>query len=191
VKKEIPVSLLPEIRETEIPAVLEIHTPLFSDARGFFSESYNRDTWVAAGFRETFVQDNVSLSSRGVLRGLHYQLHPHGMGKLVRAITGAVYDVAVDLRRGSPTFGRWVARTLEEGVPLWLWIPVGFAHGFVALRDNTRVYYKCTGVYHGESERAIRHDDADLNITWPVPVEIISEKDANAPPFKKSEHNFT
>lgn len=184
------MSLPPEIRETEIPAVLEIHSPVFSDARGFFSESYNQDTWLAAGFRETFVQDNISLSSRGVLRGLHYQLNPHGMGKLVRAITGAVYDVAVDLRRSSPTFGRWVARTLAAETPVWLWIPVGFAHGFVALRDDTRVYYKCTGPYQGTAERAIRHDDPDLNIAWPIPVEIISEKDANAPLFQDSEHNF-
>lgn len=185
------MSLPPEIRETEIPAVLEITTPVFSDTRGYFSESYNEQSWAAAGFRERFVQDNISLSSRGVLRGLHYQMNPFGMGKLVRAITGAVFDVAVDLRKGSPAFGRWVGRTLEEDVPLWLWIPAGFAHGFVALRDNTRVYYKCTGIYKGEAERAIRHDDPALHIAWPVPVEIISEKDANAPLFKDSEHNFT
>ncbi len=184
------MSLPPEIHETEIPAVLEIHTPVFSDGRGFFSESYNRDTWAAAGFQETFVQDNVSLSAKGVLRGLHYQLHPHGMGKLVRAITGAVYDVAVDLRQGSPTFGHWVGRTLEQSVPVWLWIPVGFAHGFVALQDNTRVYYKCTGPYAEGAERSIRHDDPDLGIVWPIPVNIISEKDAGAPLFKDSEHNF-
>ena len=113
-----------------------------------------------------------------------------GMGKLVRAITGAVFDVAVDLRRGSSTFGHWVGRTLDAETPMWLWIPVGFAHGFVALRDDTRVYYKCTGVYHGNAERAIRHDDPDLGIEWPVPVEIISEKDGAAPFFKDSEHNF-
>lgn len=185
------MSLAPEIHATEIPAVLEICTPVFTDRRGFFSESYNRDTWAEAGFQETFVQDNISLSAKGVLRGLHYQLNPFGMGKLVRAITGAVYDVAVDLRRSSPSFGHWVGRVLEEESPRWLWIPVGFAHGFVALRDNTRVYYKCTGVYNGAMERVIRHDDPDLNIEWPVPVEIISEKDANAPLFKDSEHNFT
>jgi len=185
------VSLPPKIRATEIPDVLEIHTPVFSDGRGYFSESYNEQTWAEAGFRDVFVQDNVSLSARGVLRGLHYQMNPFGMGKLVRAVTGAVFDVAVDLRRGSPTFGRWVGRTLEAEVPMWLWIPVGFAHGFVALEDQTRVYYKCTGLYHGDAERAIRHDDAALNIAWPVPVEIISEKDANAPLFQDSEHNFT
>lgn len=184
------MSLPPEIRETEIPAVLELHIPVFSDARGFFSESYNQETWATVGFRETFVQDNVSLSSKGVLRGLHYQLNPQGMGKLVRAITGAVFDVAVDLRRGAPTFGQWVGRILDAETPFWLWIPVGFAHGFVALQDNTRVYYKCTGAYNGKAERAIRHDDPDLNITWPVPATIISEKDANAPFFKDSEHNF-
>lgn len=189
-KGAVYVSPLPEIRETEIPAVLAIHTPAFADARGFFSESYNRDTWAEAGFQEHFVQDNVSLSARGVLRGLHYQLNPYGMGKLVRAITGVVFDVAVDLRRGSSTFGRWVGRTLDAETPMWLWIPIGFAHGFVALRDDTRVYYKCTGVYHGNAERAIRHDDPDLGIEWPVPVEIISEKDGAAPFFKDSEHNF-
>ena len=184
------MSLPPRILETEIPAVLEIHAPVFADGRGFFTESYNRQTWADAGFHEQFVQDNLSLSGKGVLRGLHYQLLPHGMGKLVRVITGAVFDVAVDLRRGSPTFGRWVGRTLEEEVPLWLWVPPGFAHGFLSLRDHTRVYYKCTGFHHPEAERAIRHDDPALAIAWPTPAAVISDKDANAPLLADSEHNF-
>lgn len=185
------MSLPPEIRATEIPAVSEIHTRSFPDSRGYFSESYNVESWAVAGFHERFVQDNVSLSHRGVLRGLHYQLNPHGMGKLVRVISGAIFDVAVDLRRGAPTFGRWVGRTLEADDATWLWIPVGFAHGFLSLCDDTRVYYKCTGAYAAEAERSLRHDDPSVGIDWPAPVEIISEKDAAAPLLADSEHNFT
>lgn len=180
-----------ELHQTEVPGVLEVQTKEFSDARGFFSELYNQEVWREAGFDPAFVQDNLSLSCKGTLRGMHYQLEPHGMGKLVRAITGAVFDVAVDLRRGSPTFGRWVGRELRGGQARWFWIPAGFAHGFVVLEDDTRVYYKCTGTHHPESERAIRYDDPDVGIAWPITPTVVSDKDAAAPSFAEAEYNFT
>ena len=143
-----------KIRDTEIPGVQELHVPLFHDARGFFTEVYNRDMWKPAGFSHTFVQDCLSLSCKGTLRGMHYQLEPRAMGKLVRVIRGGVFDVAVDLRQGSPDFGRWVGRELRPDAGVMLWIPPGFAHGFVALEDETLVYYKCTDTHCPEAERA-------------------------------------
>lgn len=184
------MSIPPTICSTEIAEVLEIYVTHFTDERGFFSEAYNQGSWAYAGFKETFVQDNLSLSQRGVLRGLHYQLIPHGMGKLIRVLTGAIFDVIVDLRRGSPTYGKWVGRTLTESSPIWLWAPIGFAHGFLSLEDNTRVYYKCSGMYNASAERAIRYNDPQLAISWPGDITIISEKDRHAPLFAESEHNF-
>lgn len=180
-----------EFRETEIPGVLEAVCSFFGDDRGFFSELYNADVWRAAGFRETFVQDNLSLSARGTLRGLHYQLDPHAMGKLVRVLNGAIFDVAADLRRGSPTFGRWVARELSAENRLALWVPGGFAHGFVALADDTLVLYKTSATHHPESERAIAWNDPDIGIAWPVAPTALSAKDAAAPPLREAEYNFT
>ncbi|MFA7692300.1 MAG: dTDP-4-dehydrorhamnose 3,5-epimerase [Candidatus Hydrogenedentes bacterium] len=185
------MSQAPEIQETEIPGVLEIYTPAFSDERGFFSETYNQTAWEQSGFSQSFLQDNLSMSCKGALRGMHYQLNPYGMGKLIRVLTGAVYDVAVDLRKGSPTFGQWMARTLDDATPMWLWIPAGFAHGFLALQDQTRVYYKCTQRYNRESERAIRYNDPDLDILWPAAAAVISKKDSQAPLFKDAEYNFS
>lgn len=179
-----------EILPTEIPGVLEVYPERFSDERGFFTETYSTTIWDKKGFHESFVQDNLSLSKKGVLRGLHFQILPHGMGKMVRVISGAAYDVIVDLRRGSPTYGQWMGRTLVEDTPMWLWVPVGFAQGFLALRDDTRVYYKCTGSHDEGSERALRYNDPDLGIQWPAPVETISWKDASAPLFRECEHNF-
>ena len=179
------------MRETEIDGVLEVVNTFFGDDRGFFSELYNREVWAEAGFKDTFVQDNLSLSSKGVLRGLHYQIKPHGMGKLVRVITGAIFDVAVDLRRGSPTFGQAVCRELSGENRLAFWIPSGFAHGFLALADNTLVLYSCTANHAPETERAIRWDDPELAVPWPSKPLVVSKKDAEAPLFKDAEYNFT
>ncbi len=179
-----------KIQETDFPGVLFIETGCFHDERGFFSETYSAVIWREAGFAERFVQDNLSLSVKGTMRGLHYQLEPHGMGKLVRAIKGAVYDVGVDLRRGSPTFGRHFAATLKEGDNRWLWLPSGFAHGFVALEDDTMVYYKCSGMHAPEAERALRYNDPALGIAWPLAPTVVSNKDAQAPLFADAEYNF-
>jgi len=179
-----------EIEETEICGVLIIKTGVFRDERGFFSESYSRTVWEKAGFHESFVQDNLSLSAKGTLRGMHYQLEPHGMGKLIRVITGAVFDVAVDLRRGSPTFGKWIGRELSAENALAFWVPVGFAHGFVALEDQTHVYYKCSGVHAPEAERSLSYKCPEVGIEWPVEPTIVSKKDTEAPGLSEADHNF-
>jgi dTDP-4-dehydrorhamnose 3,5-epimerase len=137
-----------------------------------------------------FVQDNLSLSHKGVLRGMHYQIAPHAMGKLIRVLSGAIYDVLVDLRRGSPTFGKWMGREMTEDQPVWLYAPAGMAHGFLSLCDDTRVYYKCTCSYTPAAERAIRHNDRTLDINWPAQPALVSEKDAQAPSFEEADYNF-
>jgi len=180
-----------KITETEIPDVKIVETGLFRDHRGFFSESYSVPMWEAAGFAEDFVQDNLSKSAKGVLRGMHYQLLPDGMGKLVRCVSGAVFDVAVDLRQGSPTFGKWVGRELNGENQLSLWVPVGFAHGFVSLADDSLVHYKCSGVHSPACERALRYNCPEVGIEWPLDPTIISEKDAAAPGLADADYNFT
>lgn len=175
---------------TELPGVLVVESRVFRDERGFFTEAYVRPEFEAAGIRGPFVQDNLSCSAKGVLRGLHYQLEPHGIGKLVRVVRGAVFDVAVDLRRGSPTFGKWVGRTLTGDNGLALWVPRGFAHGFLALEDGSFVYYKQTGRYAPEAERSLHYADPQLAIAWPITPTLISPKDAAAPNLANAEHNF-
>ena len=156
-----------EVRPTAIPDVVVVEPRVFGDARGFFFESFNRRALEAAlGRPLDFVQDNQSLSSRGVLRGLHYQV-PHPQGKLVRVTRGEVFDVAVDLRRASPTFGRWVGEVLSAEHRQQLWIPEGFAHGFLVLSPEAEFLYKTTDYYHPESEHCIRWDDPALAIAWP------------------------
>lgn len=178
------------ISKTEIDAVLQIETGIFRDARGFLSESYSQPIWAEAGFTETFVQDNLSLSSKGTLRGMHYQLEPHAMGKLVRVMTGSIFDVAVDLRREAPTFGRWVGRTLSAANALSLWVPKGFAHGFLALEDATLVHYKCTAIHMPEAERALSFADPSVAITWPQEPLCVSDKDRTALGLEEIEVNF-
>ncbi|GEJ55444.1 dTDP-4-dehydrorhamnose 3,5-epimerase [Anaeromyxobacter diazotrophicus] len=176
-------------RKTSLPDVLVLEPKVFGDARGFFYESYNQRAFEAAvGRPVSFVQDNHSLSSRGVLRGLHYQL-PHPQGKLVRVVRGEVFDVAVDLRRGSPTFGKWVGETLSAENRRQLWIPEGFAHGFVVVSDQAEFLYKTTDYYHPESERCIRWDDADLAVAWPAigAAPTVSAKDAAGKRFREAE----
>jgi dTDP-4-dehydrorhamnose 3,5-epimerase len=169
-----------EICPTAIPDVLVVAPQVFGDARGFFFESFNRRKLEAAvGRTLEFVQDNHSLSAKGVLRGLHYQL-PKPQGKLVRVVRGEVFDVAVDLRRASPTFGRWVGETLSAENKRQLWIPEGFAHGFLVLSEQAEFLYKTTDYWYPEHERCIRWDDPDLAIAWPLGsgAPVVSSKDA-------------
>ena len=173
---------------TRLPDVVLIEPAVFGDDRGWFMESFSQkrfaDGLAALGLPlpRPFVQDNESQSAAGVLRGLHYQLPPHPQGKLVRVTQGAALDVAVDIRRGSPTFGQWVAEELSADNRRQLWIPEGFAHGFVALQDNTRFLYKTTDFYARDSERAIRWDDPALGIIWSAGLQPrLASKDAEAP----------
>jgi dTDP-4-dehydrorhamnose 3,5-epimerase len=159
---------------------------MFGDERGFFFESWNQQAFNAAAGDTTFVQDNHSRSSCGVLRGLHYQLPPHPQGKLVRCVLGEIFDVAVDIRRSSPTFGQWVGAVLSADNKQQLWVPAGFAHGFLTLSEQAEVLYKTTDFWSRECERAIRWDDSQLTIAWPLEALAgaepqFSEKDAVAP----------
>jgi dTDP-4-dehydrorhamnose 3,5-epimerase len=159
---------------------------VFGDERGFFFESWNQQDFNAAAGDTAFVQDNHSRSSRGVLRGLHYQLPPHPQGKLVRCVLGEIFDVAVDIRRSSPTFGQWVGAVLSADNKQQLWVPAGFAHGFLTLSEQAEVLYKTTDFWSRECERAIRWDDPQLAIAWPLEALAgaepqLSEKDAVAP----------
>ena len=168
------------IRETNLPGVLIIEPKVLGDDRGFFMETYRIDAFRAAGIAEEFVQDNHSRSSRGVLRGLHYQ-EPGAQGKLVRCTRGALFDVAVDIRRGSPSFGRWFGIELTEANKLMLWIPPGYAHGFCALEDGTDLVYKCTTLYAPAADRSILWNDPDIGIEWPIASPLLSAKDIAAP----------
>ncbi len=169
---------------TLIADVLIFEPKLFGDARGFFLESFNQKAFDAAlGYEVTFVQDNHSRSARGVLRGLHYQLPPHAQGKLVRVTQGCVFDVAVDIRPASPTYGRWVGAELSDANRRQMWIPPGLAHGFLVLSESADFLYKTTAYYAPQAERSLRWDDPGLAIEWPsvgVPV-VLSGKDAAAP----------
>lgn len=176
---------------TELPGVVIVEPAVFADDRGWFMESWNQARFDAAlkgmglPAPRPFVQDNHSCSRAGVLRGLHYQLPPHAQGKLVRVVAGAAFDVAVDLRRGSPTFGRWTGAELSAANRRQLWIPEGFAHGFVALADDTHFLYKTTDVYAKDCERSLRWDDPALGIRWPLPAgmsaPLLAPKDTAAP----------
>ncbi len=164
----------------DLPEVLRVETRRFPDDRGYLFESYDRVRYAAAGIDVAFVQDNVSFSRRGVVRGLHLQ-HPHDQAKLVSALAGEIWDVAVDVRRGSPTFGRWVAATLSAENGHQLFIPAGFAHGFCVISENALVTYKMSDQYDPPSALGIAWNDPDLAIAWPVARPIVSEKDAAAP----------
>ena len=164
------------VTATDLPGVLLIEPKAFGDARGFFLESYHAQYYAESGIPGLFVQDNYSHSRRGVLRGLHYQLE-HPQGKLVWVTRGEVFDVAVDIRQGSPTFGRWVGVTLSEDNHRQLYIPPGFAHGFCVLSDPADFLYKCTDFYHPEDEGGVLWCDPDLAIAWPVAAPMLSEKD--------------
>ena len=171
--------------QTEIPEVLIIEPQVFGDERGFFFESFNQKEWEEkTGLKTTFVQDNHSCSTKGVLRGLHYQTK-QPQGKLVRVTVGEVFDVAVDIRNGSPTFGKWIGERLSAENKRMLWVPPGFAHGFYVTSDVAEFQYKCTDYYAPEYERCIRWDDRELGIVWPLEKPpVVSAKDAKGVPFK-------
>lgn len=173
-----------EIVKTKIPGLLIVKPQVFEDHRGYFFESYNKEAFKNLGLYPQFVQDNESRSMKGVLRGLHFQKPPFAQGKLVRVIKGAVLDVAVDLRKSSPTYGQWEAVELNEYNKWMYWIPEGFAHGFVTLEDNTIFFYKCTNVYNKESEGSILWNDPDLKVEWNFDHPTLSEKDQQAPLFR-------
>lgn len=163
------------------------------DSRGYFFESYNQQTWQKEGVAIQFVQDNQAKSSYGVIRGLHYQLNPHAQTKLVRALSGAILDVVVDIRKGSPGFGKHFSIELSADNARQLLVPQGFAHGYAVLTDTAEVMYKCDAFYHKESEAGISFNDPSLNIDWQIPVDkqIISEKDLQQPAFSDAKHNFS
>ncbi|ENB94960.1 dTDP-4-dehydrorhamnose 3,5-epimerase [Escherichia coli] len=173
--------------KTEIPDVLIFEPKFFGDERGFFFESFNQKVFEeAVGRKVEFVQDNHSKSSKGVLRGLHYQLDPYAQGKLVRCVVGEVFDVAVDIRKSSPTFGKWVGVNLSADNKRQLWIPEGFAHGFLVLSETAEFLYKTTNYYHPDAEGSLRWNDDDININWPSSYGItLSKKDENAPYFNR------
>ena len=168
------------IQRTAIPDVLLIEPRVFSDSRGFFLESFNEERFAEYNLPTHFRQDNHSHSTRSVLRGLHYQLR-RPQGKLLTVIRGVIFDVAVDVRKGSPTFGRWHGTTLSESEPRYVWVPPGFAHGFCVLSDVADIVYKCTDIYAADDERGVRWCDPILNIQWPLNRPLLSKKDEQSP----------
>lgn len=170
--------------QTHIDGLVVVTPRVFPDERGFFMEAYKESDFAKAGIPERFVQDNHSRSSKGTLRGLHFQKAPHAQGKLVRVSRGSAWDVAVDLRSGSPTYGTWLGIVLSEQNRSMFYIPAGFAHGFVALEDDTELQYKCTAEYNAQSDGGIRWDDPELAIEWPLDEILVSPKDAGLPYLK-------
>lgn len=177
-------------KPTAIEGVIEIQPTIFGDHRGYFFESYHRQQFIDHGIGVEFVQDNQSFSHRGVLRGLHFQKPPHTQGKLVSVVKGSVLDVAVDLRIKSSTYGKHIAVVLSEEKQNRLWIPEGFAHGFLTLEDNTIFQYKCTNYYHKDSEATLLWNDPILNIDWNIENPLVSDKDKLGTPFTQLEHYF-
>jgi dTDP-4-dehydrorhamnose 3,5-epimerase len=175
-----------QVETTALPGVLVVEPRVFKDPRGYFLETFQKSRYAEAGLSREFVQDNLSRSARGTLRGLHYQLQ-HPQGKLVWVIRGEVFDVAVDLRRGSATFGRWVGIYLSETNHRQLYIPPGFAHGFCVTSDEADFAYKCTDYYHPEFERTVLWNDATLAIAWPVREPLVSDKDRRGVPLADAE----
>ena len=170
------------VRETALPGVVVIEPAVFRDERGFFLESYHEGRFADAGLPTNFVQDNHSRSAKSVLRGLHYQLN-NPQGKLVTVVTGAIFDVAVDIRIGSPNFGHWVGEILSEQEPRLLWIPPGFAHGFCVLTENADVVYKCTAPYDASDERGVIWNDPTIGVQWPTDEPFLSPRDMRQPAF--------
>lgn len=177
-------------RRLEISDVVMIEPRVFRDERGFFMESYKQSEFAAFGIKERFVQDNHSRSRKGVLRGLHYQNPPRAQGKLVRAVSGEIFDVAVDIRKGSPTYGRWVGVNLSEENMRMLYIPPGFAHGFLTLSDMADVMYKTTDEYSPEHEAGIIWNDPEIGIKWPLDEPVLSPRDARWPPLSDAVNGF-
>jgi dTDP-4-dehydrorhamnose 3,5-epimerase len=188
IKIELNVDRQMNVIKTAIPDVLIFEPKVFGDERGFFFESFNHKLFEeAVGYPVTFVQDNHSKSSKGVLRGLHYQLPPHAQGKLVRCVAGEVFDVAVDIRKSSPTFGQWVGVHLSGENKRQLWIPEGFAHGFVTLSETAEFLYKTTNYYAPSFEASINWDDKNISIEWPISYcPLLSNKDSQGSDFKNA-----
>jgi len=179
-----------EFKMLEIPDVILIEPKIFQDARGFFTETYKSSDFKNAGINKAFVQDNFSYSRKGVLRGLHYQLNPFAQGKLVKVLKGSIFDVAVDIRKGSPYFGKWVYAILSAENRLMLWIPEGFAHGFLSLEEATEVLYKNTNEYNPSLDRGIIWNDPQIGIRWPDREPLLSDKDNKHPSLIQAENNF-
>ncbi len=177
-------------KSLDIPGVVLIEPKVFEDERGFFMEAYKMPDFVGAGIKGSFVQENHSRSTKGVLRGLHYQNPPFAQGKLVRVIRGEMFDVVVDIRKGSPMWGKWLGVILSEENKNILYIPAGLAHGFCVLSEVAEVIYKTTNVYSAESEAGIIWNDEDLNIEWAVKEPILSEKDEKLPTLKNADIRF-
>lgn len=182
--------IIKEVVEGKLPDIKIIKIGKFEDSRGFFTELYHQKDFENIGFTEKFVQDNISISQKYVLRGMHYQIEPYGMGKLVCCLNGKIFDVVVDLRKGSPTYAQWEGFYLSSSDLCWLWVPVGFAHGFLSLSENATVLYKCTQFYNPSADRTLSYRCPKININWPEEPQIISEKDKNAPTLDEAEHNF-
>ena len=180
-----------EFQPLKIPDVILITAQQFPDDRGFFMETYKKSDFESHGITRTFVQDNYSRSTYGVLRGLHYQKDPEAQGKLVSVIKGKIYDVAVDIRQGSPYFGQWVGVELSDEHPQLLWVPEGFAHGFCVMSETADFTYKCSGgEYAPDTYRGIAWNDPDLNISWPVENPSLSERDQQLPQLKNADNNY-
>jgi len=172
-----------ELINTPLKNLVIVKPKIFEDARGYFFESYNEKDFLSVGIEVEFIQDNQSQSQKNVLRGLHFQNPPHAQGKLVRVLKGAVLDIAVDIRKNSPTYGNHFSIRLDEKNKTMLFIPPGFAHGFLTLEDDTVFFYKCTDFYNKESEETILWNDADLAIEWGIKDPVLSEKDKSGKPF--------
>jgi dTDP-4-dehydrorhamnose 3,5-epimerase len=177
-------------KRLSIPDIILIEPVLFADERGFFMETYKYSDFNKSGIKEYFIQENYSKSAKNVLRGLHYQKNPMAQGKLVRCLKGEIFDVVVDIRKGSPTYSRWISVILSGENNLMLYIPPAFAHGFIVLSDSAEVVYKCTEEYSPEHEKGIIWNDPDINIKWPVENPILSEKDKEHPALKYADNNF-
>jgi dTDP-4-dehydrorhamnose 3,5-epimerase len=176
--------------QLQIPDVILIEARVFDDDRGFFAEMYKRSEFVENGITCTFVQDNHTHSVRGVLRGLHYQKHPAAQAKLVSVTRGEIFDVAVDIRKGSPTYGRWIAVSLSSENHQLLYIPEGFAHGFCVVSEEADVWYKVTSEYSPANDRGIIWNDPDLAIEWPIKEPLVSVKDSQCPTLIEADSNF-
>jgi dTDP-4-dehydrorhamnose 3,5-epimerase len=174
----------------KIPDVTLIEPRVFGDQRGYFKETYKQSDFVVNGIPQNFPQDNISRSTRGVIRGLHYQRHPKPMGKLVTVYLGTIFDVAVDLRKASPTFGKWVGVTLSDENHRLLYVPEGFAHGFACLSEEALVAYKVTNEFDPDLDSGFRWNDPDIGVDWPLKDPILSTKDQSLPLFKDGDHNF-
>ena len=179
-----------EVTRFEIEGPVLIRPRVFADDRGYFYESFNESSFRNAGLETGFVQDNQSLSKKGTLRGLHFQNAPYAQGKLVRVVNGSVIDIAVDIRKNSPTYGKHISVELSGENKLMLWIPPGFAHGFITLEDDTLFLYKCTNLYNKESESGIIWNDDELKIDWGISAPLVSDKDLLLTSFRNCDNRF-